>query len=180
MVSLRRRLPVVDKRGHSRPTRTLSNDKVLRVSTSTGRVRARTDIFFPPLGVVRFDRRRKLSLQGNVVGDRRYIDLEMCRWTLTYPYPPPSSPGRPSRRVLPQPRHPFRQQTASFPSTWSDMSSPARIFFSLPFYLSFPVLPLPPPLPLALRGLPEVYPSARAAREPSSGAVSYRGQPHKK
>lgn len=50
--------------------------------------------FFPLLGVVRFeDRRRKLSLQHNVTGDRRYIDLETCRWVLTYPYPPIFVPG---------------------------------------------------------------------------------------
>jgi len=37
-------------------------------------------------------------------------------WVLTYPYPPPSSSsGRPSRRVLPQSRHPFCRQTASSP-----------------------------------------------------------------
>ena len=107
-----------------------------------------------------------------------YIDLEMCRWALTYPYPY-FTRLRPSRRVLPQLRHLFHRQAASSSSspTWSDTRVLTRISFSLSLSLSFSA---PTSSLLALCRQPQVYPFARATREPSSGAVSYRGQLCKK
>lgn len=101
----------------------------------------------------------------------------MCRWALTYPYPYfPSS----SFQACPTPTQTSVHRQAassSSPPTWSDTRVLTRISFSLSLSLSFSA---PTPSLLALCRQPQVYPFARATREPSSGAVSYRGQLCKK
>lgn len=112
----------------------------------------------------------------------------MRRWVLTYPYPPSSSSGRPSRRVLPQARHPFRRQTASSPTTRSDerrrrggLSQDLSInpFPSLSF-LHFPsFFHTPPSSPLDLRDRAVEYLSAGERANPRQERCPSEANPAK-
>jgi len=122
--------------------------------------------------VVRFYKRRKL-LPGSTCHRRskEYIDSGARRWVLTYPYPPssplflrplsPSSSERPSRRVLPQPRHPFRSQIVSLRRGRARRTTSSRrtsLVLSLSLFCSLSLVSLP----YFCRRL-EVYPLSRGS-----------------